>query len=198
MKVTIHQPEHFPYMGFFMKMKKSDLFVMLDDVKFRKNYFQNRNRFPTKSGAEEWFTVPVQKKFLNKNINEVLVSKDFRWRKKIIKQIEMNFKIDLSEIYEGDNLLEINKRSIDFCREKLGITTPIVYSSDLGVPGSKTEKLANICEAVKASEYISGPFGKEYLDLELFKQKNIEVCFFEPKVNNYYSCLYNLHIEGKL
>ena len=35
---------------------------MLDNVKFKKNNFQNRNRFLNKSGNEEWFTVRVEKK----------------------------------------------------------------------------------------------------------------------------------------
>ena len=57
--IAIHQPEHFPYMGFFQKMAKSDIFVILDNVNFRKNYFQNRNNFPNKQGQLEWFTIPV-------------------------------------------------------------------------------------------------------------------------------------------
>ena len=67
MKITIHQPEHFPYMGFFQKMKEADLFVVLDNVKFRKNYFQNRNKFKNKNDMDEWFGVSVPKKSTSKN-----------------------------------------------------------------------------------------------------------------------------------
>ena len=91
MIVSIHQPEHFPYLGFFQKMKQSDLFIILDDVKFKKNNFQNRNRFLNSSGEEEWFTVPVEKKANSKLIKDVLVSEDFGWKKKIIKQMKLNF-----------------------------------------------------------------------------------------------------------
>ena len=40
MKVAIHQPEHFPYMGFFEKMSVADVFVILDDVQYKKNNFE--------------------------------------------------------------------------------------------------------------------------------------------------------------
>ena len=60
MKVTIHQPEHFPYMGFFQKMEQSDLFVILDDVQFTKGNFQNRNKFVNKNNIEEWFGVQIE------------------------------------------------------------------------------------------------------------------------------------------
>ena len=72
MIVSIHQPEHFPYLGFFQKMKESDLFIILDNVKFKKNNFQNRNRFLNSNGEEEWFTVPVEKKANSKLIKDVL------------------------------------------------------------------------------------------------------------------------------
>ena len=42
MKVTIHQPEHFPYEGFFQKVSTADLFVVLDNVKFRKKLFSKQ------------------------------------------------------------------------------------------------------------------------------------------------------------
>ena len=48
-KVAIHQPEHFPYMGFFQKMEYADVFVILDDVQYSKGNWQNRNRFLNKN-----------------------------------------------------------------------------------------------------------------------------------------------------
>ena len=40
MKIAIHQPEHFPYMGYFQKIKMADLFIILDDVQYTKNNWQ--------------------------------------------------------------------------------------------------------------------------------------------------------------
>ena len=61
MKVTIHQPEHWPYEGFYQKVKAADFLVILDTPNYKKNYFQNRNKFKPKNGEEEWVTVPVEK-----------------------------------------------------------------------------------------------------------------------------------------
>ena len=62
MKIAIHQPKHFPYMGFFQKMKAADVFVILDDVQYTKGNFQNRNRFKNINGDDEWFTISLEKK----------------------------------------------------------------------------------------------------------------------------------------
>ena len=48
MKIAIHQPEHFPYLGFFQKMKYVDVFVILDDAQFSKGNWHNRNKFLNK------------------------------------------------------------------------------------------------------------------------------------------------------
>ena len=187
MIVSIHQPEHFPYLGFFQKMDESDLFIILDDVKFKKNNFQNRNRFLNSSGEEEWFTVPVEKKANSKLIKDVLVSEDFGWKKKLIKQMKLNFDYDFSNIYEGNHIKDINMNSIRFCRKKLNITTPMIYSSDLEVNGSKSELLYNLCKEVGAVTYLSGRGGLDYLDMGVFSDINIKI--FEPKVDNYYTVL---------
>ena len=80
--VTIHQPLHFPYLGFFQKMKVADVFVIFDDVKFCKNEFHNRNKFKNREGKDEWFTVPVEKKANSKLVKDVVVAEDFGWKKK--------------------------------------------------------------------------------------------------------------------
>ena len=190
MIVSIHQPEHFPYLGFFQKMKESDLFIILDNVKFKKNNFQNRNRFLNKSGSEEWFTIPVEKKANSKLIKDVKTSEDFGWKKKLKKQLQMNFNLDsdlLDFIYDGDSLVSMNHRSIAHCRTQLNIDTDIVLSSDLNVGGNKSELLYNICKEVGATTYLSGKGGVEYLDTNIFNDINVEV--FEPKIDNYYTTL---------
>ena len=36
-KVSIHQPDFLSYIGFFNKVNKSDVFVILDDVRISKS-----------------------------------------------------------------------------------------------------------------------------------------------------------------
>ena len=190
MVISIHQPEHFPYMGYFQKMAKADLFVILDNVNYRKNYYQNRNKFLNTNNVEEWFSVPVEKDATKKWIKDVVVNISLDWRKKLLTKLKQNFKLDLESIYEPDSLLEINLRSINWGREKLNIEVPLVKASELGVEGGKSELLANICKKLNATKYISGPSGKDYLELDYFE--GIEVEFFSPKVDNFYSSLQNL------
>ena len=85
MKIAIHQPEHFPYMGFFEKMDIADVFVILDDVQYKKNNWQNRNKFLNKNNIEEFFGVQVEKEATKKLIKDVNVV-DGLWRKKQLKK----------------------------------------------------------------------------------------------------------------
>jgi len=107
--------------------------------------------------------------------------------KKLAKQMKQNFGNEFLEIYAGNKIVDVNVRSIEYCMKKLNINTKVIKSSDLNVDGLKSERLYNLCKKVKASEYISGPFGKYYLDKELFS--DIKVTIFEPKVKNHYTAL---------
>jgi len=187
LKIAIHQPEHFPYMGFFEKLKACDVFVLLDDVQYKKNNFQNRNRFLNKQGIEEWFTVQIEKGSSRRLINEIKVSKQTLWKEKIINKLKHNFKKDYSFIYDYDLLVDINKASIEYAMKKMKIEKQIVKSSDIEKSGKKTELLISICKSLGASSYVSGIGGKNYLDIELFKKNNIELNFINPEIKNIYS-----------
>jgi len=192
-KVGIHQPEHFPYLGFFQKMKKCDIFVILDNVKFKKNNFQNRNKYlNTHTNKEEWFTIPVSKKSNSMLINEIKVE-DGVWRKKIKKQLSQRFpKIDINYVYDHDTLVKINMSSIGYCALKLGFSPPtMIMSSELNVEGSKTELLYNICKELKATKYISGQGGIDYLDTDNYF-KDIELEIFKPEVKDYFTTLQHI------
>jgi hypothetical protein len=195
MKVTIHQPEHFPYMGFFQKMQAADLFIVLDNVKYRKNYFLNRNKFVNKNGIDEWFTIPINKSEYDKKIHDVVLPSG-DWRMKIQTKLRQNLGYIDHGVYDNDLLVNTNIASIEWCRQKLGIDNTILRASQLNVSfdesDTKTSKLIKLLNAVNAKHYISGPSGKDYLDIQQFDNENITVEFFEPSVSNHYSALYNI------
>lgn len=72
----------------------------------------------------------------------------------------------------------------------LNLNTKIVFASELNVKGDKSELLANICKKLNATTYLSGPSGKDYLDLSYFN--NIKIQYHAPTVDNPYSCIYNI------
>ena len=72
MIISIHQPQYLPWLPYFSKIARSDVFVFLDNVQYQKNGIQNRNELKNSNGRF-WLTVPISAKFGEKicdvNIN---------------------------------------------------------------------------------------------------------------------------------
>src|SRR5207237_5691820 len=81
MIVSAHQPNFMPWLGFFDKMRKADLFVLVDHVQFERQNYQNRTRIKTGEGPR-WLTVPVNQRSRNELILEKTIdnSRDGRLR----------------------------------------------------------------------------------------------------------------------
>ena len=183
MKVAIHQPEHLPYLGFIYKMLRSDTFVLLDDVQFQKNGFQNRNRIKTRQGSQ-WLTVPVIHSFGQK-INEVKIDNRSSWGRKHLQAFQANYAKAsyfthyfhlLEKIYEQEweYLCDLNIAIIELLVKEFGISAKIIRSSLLSKQGEKNELLLSICKNLKATSYLSG-MGAGYLDVTLFEKNNVAV-----------------------
>ncbi len=178
--VTIHQPEHLSYLGFYHKVSLSDTLVVLDNVAYEKNYFQNRNKVYSQNG-EEYITVPV---VANSGtlICDVQIAEEFRksvLRKNVAKlmhaykgcpyykQFFEEFVHIYSQEYKG--LSEFNVALMKFVFDKIGLNPKIILASSLDVSGSKTDLLVNVLNSVGADKYISGCSGKDYLELDKFR-----------------------------
>ena len=195
MIVAIHQPNYLPYLGFFDKMAKSDIFVIYDDAQFNKSDFQHRNRIRIYHGWK-WLTVPVEKKHLPINEirikNEVSTWKGLGWADAHFKDIEDNYKDaayyseyadELKKIYEKryDKLVELNMELINFLKDAFDIDVKMVFSSNLGFTSKSTEQLVDITKALGGDVYLSGPKGRDYLDISLFDKNGITVEFQDFK-----------------
>ena len=94
MIIAIHQPNYLPYLGFFDKIRQSDLFIIYDNAQFNKGDFHHRNKIRIYHGWK-WVTVPVEKKPIPINeicINNELTFKEERWQDAHYKHIFDNYK----------------------------------------------------------------------------------------------------------
>ena len=182
MIVTIHQPEHLPWTGFFHKMMCADLYVYLDHVQYRKNYFQNRNKI-VNGRKVAWVTVPQSGSMLE-TIKEKKITSD--WSKKYLALIHASYRrtVYYDKYYkefesiinkQHEYLVDLNIDIINFFRDKLEISTKTINSSELNIDSGKSDLILDICVNLKAKAYISGPSGLDYLNLDSFKENNIEL-----------------------
>ena len=190
MYITIHQPEHLPWLGFLDKAAQADCIVILDNVQFRKNYFHNRNKVRTASGFS-WITVPIKRHESKILINEVEIDNTHKWALKYYKTIFYSYnKAPYFRKYNSyfqsllqkkwEKLVDLNMELIRFLFSAFNIETEIVMSSALeNTRGKGSELLLSICRQLKAKEYLSGISGKEYLDEKCFTSENIRVNYQE-------------------
>lgn len=188
MKLAIHQPQFMPWVGYFHKMASADHFVLLDNVQFKKNEWQHRNRIRTHNGWQ-WLSVPTGYRY-PQAINEVSVNLGIPWREKHLKSLDINYgrapfyaeyRKSLAEFY-AQNWPTIdlwNNASVRLCAEWFGITVPVSLASQLSGEGTSTARLVSICRELGADTYLAGSGGHDYMDLALFDNAGIRVVFQE-------------------
>ena len=192
MRITIHQPEHLPWLGFFHKINMADAYVVLDNVQYCRRYYQNRNKIRTKDGWR-WISIPLAKGERDKLlIKDAAIFNDNEiWRKKNLESIRHSYCKSpffgsywngFRKKYEKDykNIGDFNLSLINLLFKLLGIRKEIYLASQLNT-GSKQkgDLIFEICKTLGATTYISGISGKEYLPEGVFKENNIEVFYQE-------------------
>ena len=194
MIIAIHQPNYLPYLGFFEKMKQSDIFVIYDDAQFNKEDFQHRNKIRIYHGWK-YLTVPVKKKRMpitDIGIRNELLMKGIPWQEAHLKEIRDNYKdtpyytsyedhLEAIYTYKYDRLIDLNMGIINFLKNAFNIETEIIFASELGFTSQSTERLADITEVLGGNVYLSGPAGRDYLDVLPFESRGINVEFQDFK-----------------
>ena len=186
-KVSICQSNYIPWRGYFDLIGLADYFVIFDSVQYTKNDWRNRNVIKSRNG-NQWLTIPCTIKSLQQTIYQTEIANP-NWFKKHLNTIRTEYaKSDyfteifpwLEYIYTDRlakpvYLSEVNKILLEEICTFLEIKTKILSDSDFKLTEGQTEKLLGICKDLKATTYLSGPAAKNYLDTNLFEEKNIRV-----------------------
>lgn len=189
-KIVITQSNYIPWKGYFDNINAVDEFVVYDDMQYTKRDWRNRNQIKTPQGLF-WLTVPVEVKgkFFQK-INETQVSEknwgDKHWKTIVANYSKAPYFKNYKDVFEAiykdeslDNITSINISFIKAINTILDIKTKITDSREFELVEGKTERLVDICEKCHATDYFTGPAAKDYMDENLFLNKQINIHYFD-------------------
>jgi len=224
MIVSIHQPNFLPWFGYFAKIVRSDVFVILDNVQFTKGGFSNRVKIKSKNGEGVWLTVPVKvSEGTFRNINEIQIDYTKKWEKDIENKLRDFYKkapfvnntlqhfVDLFSAKTYSSLGELNTTLILDIIDLLGLRRKTLIAGAMDLPKiSNNELLIEIIKRIGGDTYLSGLGGKKYMDEELYYNAGIKIIYNDVTVPEYeqvngpafvpnlsiIDMLFNIGIEG--
>lgn len=186
-RVAILQSSYIPWKGYFDLIAGVDELILYDDAQYTKNDWRNRNRIKTRTGTA-WLTIPVlfTGRFGQK-IRDAEIG-DPRWATRHWKSLQTCYaRADgfaavapaIRELYrstaEERSLSSVNEVFLRALCGLVGIATRITRSSDYELSGGRTERLVHLCEQAGATEYLTGPAARSYLEEERFASRGIAV-----------------------
>jgi WbqC-like protein family len=184
---AIHQPNYFPWLGYFDKIRQADIFVFLDDVQISKTGGSWVNRVKLNYlGKEKWFTCPINRPSGVININQATFA-EADWKNKIISTLHSYYKAYpnskqcialISELINKKDyryLAELNIDVITNLSTLLGYQTKFIQKSSLNISSHSTQMLIDICQKVGADTYLCGGGSAGYQQDEEFAKAGIKL-----------------------
>jgi len=190
MIVAMHQPSFLPWLGFFYKMAKADLFVYLDTLAYSKGSYIPRVRIKTHNGPR-WLTVPVlHTGTVGGRILDARCGGRPDWRKRLVDGLKGSYlksphyrpygeRIAEIILASGESLAEMNIQLITYIAGELGIRTPVKRARDMNIQpqADATDRLIAVCKIVGADVYLSGFGGAKYQDEARYAQNGIKLVY---------------------
>ena len=186
--VAIVQSSYIPWKGYFDLIRAADEFILLDDVQFTKRDWRSRNRIKTKDGLY-WLTIPVQTSGrYQQRIMDTTIA-DSTWSERHWQTIQSAYARtpffdayapQLREAYQrvtSNRLSDVNRSLLERVCQMLGITTPIRWSSEYHPREGRNERLIDLCVKSGATDYLSGPSARGYVDESAFADAGVTVHF---------------------
>ena len=188
MRCAIMQPTYLPWAGYFNLISQVDIFVFLDDVQFERQSWQSRNRILLE-GKEHWLSIPTHVKSHTQRFDMIQIDFSRRWQRKHVLRLEQAYQKApyfehirgiLKLILNADDVtvVDLNISIVEEISKALNLQTVFRKASVLNLPGSRSQHLLNICEALECQEYLS-PLGSQTYLLEdgLFQSSSIQLDF---------------------
>ena len=194
MKLGIHQPYFFPYIGYWQLMNAVDEYVIADNLNFMKQGYINRNEILI-NGEPHYFRLPVHKPSQNKLINEIEISLDEDELNKMLNTIRSAYAkapyfestyehvkqiLEFGLTDEGKSIAVFLENAIRSTATKIGITTPIFLASKAVILDGNYKRehyVAESCKKMGATEYYNAIGGTKLYCQKFFRENGLGLKF---------------------
>ena len=192
MKLSIHQPDFWPWAGLFNKIACSDKFVVFDCVQApRGKSWLTRNRILL-NGNPLWLTLPILRS-ANQKINEVKINREVNYKTKHLGTIKQAYAraeyfkevfVFVENLYAEDyeNASSFSLQIIKAICVKLKIDTEFIGVSEI-ISDDELSRLSGnslileICKKGGANDYLSGVGCLDFIQPDKFKEVGISFKF---------------------
>lgn len=198
--VAIHQPNFFPWLGYFDKIRRADAFVFLDVVDYARSgsggmgSWTNRVRLNIQ-GEAKWVTCPARRVGIGTPINQVLIDDGQPWRAKLLKTLETNYRkapryghamtfIERIVMSQERHIAAFNMSAIRSIANELGLTTHFLLQSELEGVGKATDLLVSLVRAAGGDGYLAGGGAAGYQQDAVFADAGLDLIYqnFVPRL----------------
>jgi len=187
--IAAHQPHYLPWLGYLDKLARCDVFVVMDDLQYETQNFQNRQRLKLNDGPH-WMTVPLVRHAQTDRICDLRIDNTGKgsrhhWQRRTWRTLEVHYRraawfdryaADIEDVFvrRWTHLLELDLHMLELARNWFGIKVPIVRASSLGLTGAKTDRIADFCHKLGAGVYLTGRGGSTgYLDTDVLARAGV-------------------------
>ena len=196
MLCAIHQPNFFPWLGYFEKIVRADAFVFLNAVDYEKSghsmqCYTNRVSILDKDGGKKYIHCPVIREHGPQRINTVRVKEETKWKVDVRRELDLSYAnaphkeevdcvVDDILAYETEYLADFNIFTIETICKKMGIGKRFYRQELFDIHSHSTELFAELTRLTGCNEYLYGGGGNKYQEVEVFEKNGIKAipqCF---------------------
>jgi hypothetical protein len=188
-RIAVVQSCYIPWKGFFDLIAAVDEFILYDDVQYTRRDWRNRNQIKTAHGLQ-WLTVPLNVKGRYLAAIKDMTVADRSWaathwktiahhycRASCFEEIAGRLESLYTEAARLSHLSEVNYLFIEAACRALGINTKLSWSMDYELIPGRTERLVGLCQQAGATEYLSGPSARAYVEEDRFRAAGITILY---------------------
>lgn len=190
--VAIHQPNFFPWLGYFFKIFIADRFVLLDDVEYTSSGLTKRVHIRQAWDRDDkgYLSVPIKKPSNHTMIKDIRIKEGMNWAEVHLGKLRSVYrKAPFWTLYENPvrliydpcrdmtSLAEVNTYIIRSMMDLLQIETKIYCSSQIKVDGQKEDYVINLTKALDGGVYLSGTGAKKYQNEEHFRSNGLGLVY---------------------
>lgn len=193
MILMCHQPNFLPYLGYFYKLYKCDVYSVSDTCGFtnhKENGIHNYN-FINEFGSRNKLSLPVDRH--SGRLCDVLIADTWEKEKeKFLKRIWYAYHkaphfeevwADLEPLFNkikaGDKMVDWNLYFTVFICKKMGMLRELAFESLEGdeLPTDPDEAIIYMCKRTGCDKYLVGIHGNQYMDVKKYKENGIELVY---------------------